>query len=238
MTNNTLSDSQPSEPVPTGADGFRDFLTIQECVVYAEIHGLSRTPKTFRKWAHWAHQDSVGDEVFARREDTGNGFRWTIARSWLDKKIREELERRSTGSELAFTGVHPSAPVDTGASAEQSHPGSANPHEPVGTDESHVQRGSGEQTHEHRDAVPSVPASSEPLIEFLTSQLAQKDKQIETKDRQIEAMLDRDRETNILIKGLQHLLGVPELQSPQQDGSTSAAKQDEAERSPHTGKIG
>ncbi len=44
----------------------------------------------------------------------------------------------------------------------------------------------------------------------LTDQLRTKDEQLKIKDTQIAAMLERDRETNFLIRGLQTLLGLPE----------------------------
>jgi len=47
----------------------------------------------------------------------------------------------------------------------------------------------------------------ENLVEFLKEEIRVKNKQLEVKDTQIAAMLDRDRETNILIKGLQNHLG-------------------------------
>jgi hypothetical protein len=43
-------------------------------------------------------------------------------------------------------------------------------------------------------------------------QLKTKDQQLKIKDTQIVAMLERDRETNFLIRGLQTLLGLPEKQ--------------------------
>ncbi len=43
-------------------------------------------------------------------------------------------------------------------------------------------------------------------VEFLRDQIIKKDTQLEKKDEQIQALLERDRETNHLIKGLQNLL--------------------------------
>ena len=41
------------------------------------------------------------------------------------------------------------------------------------------------------------------MIDFLMKQIDTKDQQLAVKDRQIESMLERDHETNILIQGLQ-----------------------------------
>jgi hypothetical protein len=74
---------------------------------------------------------------------------------------------------------------------------------------------------EHDRPSPAVSApvqaptpAPDDTVTFLKEQLKQKDAQIEKKDEQIKAMLERDRETNVLIKELQgvvqsafHLLG-------------------------------
>jgi len=57
-------------------------------------------------------------------------------------------------------------------------------------------------------------------------QLKIKDEQLKIKDTQIGAMLERDRETNFLIRGLQTLLGLPERrQSDSQHSEEQAAQQ-------------
>jgi len=47
----------------------------------------------------------------------------------------------------------------------------------------------------------------ENLVDFLKEEIRVKNKQLEVKDTQIAAMLERDHETNILIRGLQNQLG-------------------------------
>lgn len=49
--------------------------------------------------------------------------------------------------------------------------------------------------------------------EFLRTQIGVKDSQIALKDKTIGALLERDRETNILIAGLQKMLGLPGRQA-------------------------
>jgi hypothetical protein len=44
---------------------------------------------------------------------------------------------------------------------------------------------------------------------YLRAQNEKKDQQLERRDHQIEAMIERDMETNTLIQGLQRLLGLP-----------------------------
>ena len=47
-------------------------------------------------------------------------------------------------------------------------------------------------------------------VKFLHGQIIVKDEQLKTRDSQITSMIERDRETNILIRGLQSLLRLPE----------------------------
>lgn len=51
-----------------------------------------------------------------------------------------------------------------------------------------------------------VPTGAQPnpdYLELLKTQLDRAQQQLDVKDRQIDALLERDRETNILIQGLQ-----------------------------------
>lgn len=50
-------------------------------------------------------------------------------------------------------------------------------------------------------------SNDESLVGFLKDEIHIKNKQLDVKDTQIAAMLERDRETNILIRGLQNQLG-------------------------------
>lgn len=58
-------------------------------------------------------------DISVRREDTENGFRWSIERASLDLKIKQELEfERRKPSELDQTGTNPAEPVQTGSHTE------------------------------------------------------------------------------------------------------------------------
>ena len=122
----------------SGAQRFTDWLTVAEAVAYCEDKGLARTPKTIRKWSHRSHLYPDNAELVVRREDVDNGFRWTIERASLDRKIEQELEfeaRRAKehDNEPVHTGTDASEQVHTGAASEQSHPDDANLSEQVQT---------------------------------------------------------------------------------------------------------
>ncbi len=60
-----------------------------------------------------------------------------------------------------------------------------------------------------RERTPQIHAtwiSSNVRTPILREQNNKKDQQLERRDQQIDAMIERDRETNILIKGLQELM--------------------------------
>ncbi len=113
---------------------FGDWLTVAEAVAYCSSKDLDRTPKTIRKWAHRSHSDPENAELTVRREDVDNGFRWTIERTSLDRKIAQELEFEARrAGEPVDTRPDVSGEVQTGAAAENKGSGNENPSEPVQT---------------------------------------------------------------------------------------------------------
>jgi len=110
------------EPDQTGVHPFQQvrdqnteatkWLTVSDAVILCTERGLPRTPKTIRKWAARSHLSPDNADITVRREDTENGFRWSIEAESLDRKIDEELEfeTRKPG-EPDGTGAHISGPV-------------------------------------------------------------------------------------------------------------------------------
>ena len=216
----TIGDANPSEPVHTGAHPFGPWLTVQEAVAYCMSKGLPRTPKTVRKWAQRSIEAAPGTgDVAVQRQDTENGFRWLIGSDSLDVKIEQEKQfegrndDESTGAHLfeqVSTGAHLFAPVPvTGAGDSGSQQDDANTPEPVRTRANH----SGENH-------PGKTKDDMEIVNFLKHQLERTEKQLDVKDRQIEALLERDRETNVLIQGLQaSLTGVVNALPTPRDGA-------------------
>jgi hypothetical protein len=101
-----------SKPVPTERHNPTNWVTVSEATIRCTELGLSRTPKTIRKWAARSHSSPENADISVRREDTGNGFRWSIELSSLDRKIEEELEfeARKRGAQ-AGTSAEVSEPV-------------------------------------------------------------------------------------------------------------------------------
>lgn len=189
-----------------------NWFTVQDAVAYCYSKGLSRTPKTIRKWAMRSHMLEPGaGDVVARSQDTENGFRWLIERASLDVKIAQELEFESRKTETFLPNLL--EPVETGAEATV---------EVLPTETSDEQVGTGAHP---SDAVHTVPHPDTGYVAFLEKQLERAHQQIDVKDRQIDALLERDRETNILIQGLQGGLTrlLQRLPSREQDDFRDAA---------------
>lgn len=180
-----------SEPVAAGADGFGDWLTVQDAVTYCQSKGLSRTPKTIRKWALRSQNlDAGSGDVVACAQDTENGFRWLIEHTSLDVKIAQEIEFEARKKPETFV-PNLLEPVATGADGGTAVQPDNAMEEPVNT------------SAHSSEAVHTLPHPDASYVAFLEKQLDRAHQQIDVKDRQIDALLERDRETNILIQGLQ-----------------------------------
>lgn len=138
MGTKSLPGAHPSEPPLLKAEQFGGWLTIAEAVTYCTEKRLARTPKTVRKWAHRSHHDPENADLVVRREDVDNGFRWTVERVSLDRKIEQELEfearrTKEVSDEQVRTSAGLSEQVHTGAVAEESQVHDAKAPEPVRT---------------------------------------------------------------------------------------------------------
>lgn len=185
------NDLNRSVPLPTGSLPWGDWLTVQDAVTYCQSKGLSRTPKTVRKWALRSQNLEAGSgDVVSRAQDTENGFRWLIERNSLDVKIAQELEFDSRKKSETFV-PNLLEPVETGADGSKSVPLKEHVTEQVETG-LHLS-----------EAVHTAPHPDVGYVAFLEKQLDRAHQQIDVKDRQIDALLERDRETNVLIQGLQ-----------------------------------
>jgi hypothetical protein len=180
-----------SRPVATSDDS--DFtLTIDDALERYSRAGLPRTPRSIQRYCAKGH-------LQCRLIETEFGEKYLITPASVDKHIAyiEEVRIAATSPDLsrhAATSRDTSRPVATTVVPEESHD------EPRqgGTDQS-------------RPVATAYVERLESENEFLRGQIG-------AKDRTIEALLERDRETNHLIAGLQKmltpLLGRPEEPHP------------------------
>ena len=191
MPPETQNDQHVSEPLTMALHQWGDWLTVQDAVTYCQSKGLSRTPKTIRKWALRSQNlDAGSGDVVSRSQDTENGFRWLIERNSLDVKIAQELEFDSRKKSETFV-PNLLEPVTAGVDGFEAVQPKEQATEPVETG-SHPS-----------EAVHTAPHPDVGYVAFLEKQLDRAHQQIDVKDRQIDALLERDRETNVLIQGLQ-----------------------------------
>lgn len=102
--------SHPPEPVRTPENPLEyEWLTVDQAVAFCAERGLSRTPKTLRKWAERSYNKEDAD-IIVRREDTMWSYRWKIEKSSLARKVDQEL---------SLAGVNASEPVQTGANTSE-----------------------------------------------------------------------------------------------------------------------
>ncbi len=189
------------------------WLSVAEAVAYCASRGLHRNIKTVRRWAHRSVARPETAEVLAQKQDTETDFRYVIERGSLDVKIAQELafEAQQTRPDM---GGHdrpgPDMPGDVSDRPSADLLQRAGPNTPgddrTGADMGALGRGKDSEVGGHSGAAHGDGT-------FLKEQIAEKDRQIgklhvqlERRDEQIMAMLERDRETNILIKGLQEAL--------------------------------
>ena len=179
------------------------WLTVPEAVAYCAENGLSRNIKTVRRWAQRSHANPENAEVLVHEQDTENGFRYVIERESLDRKIAQELDFEAQRGQ-----ADRSAPDPTG-------PGT--PGQALAEDVAQTQERADEDTPAPVRTQPDTPVRKLEVAtigdDFLKDQITQKDRQIDElndqlrrKDEHVSAMLERDKETNILINGLQEAL--------------------------------
>jgi len=185
------------------SDTLGQWLSVTEAVPYCAQHGLNRNIKTIRRWAERSFKRPESAEVKVREQDTGSGFRYMIERASLDLKIKQELEFDANKKDADIPG-HGQASPDAPASALNENKPSFE-EVTIPDTPGHNQPGPDEPA--RRLSVQSVGDDFlKDQISEKDAQIAQLNNQIERKDEQIMTMLERDRETNILIRGLQDAL--------------------------------
>jgi hypothetical protein len=159
-------------------------LTVEEALLRYEAAGHGRTPRALQKYCARGDLDCI-------KEDTEYGQRYRITPASVARHL-EQIEQ-----------------VSQAKGRDQSRPDAAV--RPPETELPHEQKDEPTVREQPRpdanDARFVVQLESENA--FLRDQIGRKDHQIEARDNQIEAMIERDRETNILIKGLQER--IPQL---------------------------
>ena len=168
-----------------------DWVDIEETDHLLREHGIARTIRTIQRMC------KRGDLV-ARLVPTETGVRYLIERGSIDEFVDRHNQIMPTGKGSEEELGAPKAPSETmslrGALQAISQEANGNHANPAATDNAHARE---------------ILAIKDEQISFLKTQLDIANRQIEVKDEQINTMLERDHETNVLIQNLQNLMALP-----------------------------
>ncbi len=203
----TRTGADASEPARPEPDMSGSWLSVPEAVAYCEAQGLSRNIKTIRRWAQRSHARPENAEVLVHEQDTGNGFRYVIEKTSLDRKIAQEIAFDAMRAEPDMNADTPApvqVPPDTPVQASHAVEPQIVDEEAKTGEDTPAQAQTGTDPSVRKLEVTSRDES------FLREQISQKDiqiaelnEQMRRKDDHISAMLERDKETNVLIHRLQ-----------------------------------
>lgn len=163
-------------------------LTVDDVLLRYEAAGHARTSRAIQKYCARGDLDCL-------KEETTYGRRYRVTPASVARHL-EQIEQTSQAKDRDHS--RPDATVrvfenDTSAEQTDDPPVREQPR-PDATDDRYVGQLESENA-------------------FLRDQIGRKDHQIEQRDTQIEAMIERDRETNILIEQLQRR--IPMLTQPE-----------------------
>jgi len=199
-----------------------EWLTVDEAVAFCSEHGLSRTPKTLRKWAERSFQKEDA-EIIVRREDTMWSYRWKFEKASLLRKVEQEVALAGANTtEPVRTGAHSETDENTGNTTSSVPLHGANSFEPVQTGAEEFGQIDNDKTNEPGSNTTepvrtgSNPKAEDVLVE-VRERLADKDKEIEFLRGQLEkAQAEVERRatsTDDALKTIDRVVRSFELQS-------------------------
>ncbi len=160
---------------------FADWVDIETTCDILREEGVTRTIRTIQRMC------KRGD-LEARLVPTENGTRYLVERGSIHEFVERHNQIMPSGP--GREEMEGNIPVGHSTQSTNTQPQLNDNH-----DRSHMQE---------------IIGIKDDQITFLKSQLDIANKQIEMKDEQINTMLERDHETNVLIQNLQSLMALPE----------------------------
>ena len=162
-----------------------------------------------------SHNDSENADLNVRREDIETGFRWSIERDSLDRKIIQELEfEQRMRTSVDHSGVPEGAPVQPGApngfQTEVRLPQGASAHPGSPRHEIEIE--------EKKDFIQPNATDTSELIDSLKDQIRRLDEQV---DFYKEELRDRRTSTKALAEVIQAFRLNAENQNTRQHNSGS-----------------
>lgn len=208
-------DGSASDPAATDREQARqdatpfdtDFvLTIEQVADLYARAGHPRTIRSLQRYCAKGHLDSQ------KKETTLGGEIYLVSPQSVARHIAQ-IEELSTGDRVA-PGRDLARPVATTVAAPPSHTNAATT--PATPDDASRQPATSSDTSRYVERLEREVEQAKDERDFLREQ-------IDRKDRTIEALIERDRETNFLIRGLQDL--IPRLAMGRRDPSEPPAMQ-------------
>ena len=210
----------PDEPRPVATD--RDTLTIEETADLYARAGHPRTIRTIQRYCATGHLEctkattSLGDKYFVHPESIRRHLAQIAEFASLEHDATERDESRpvATYDSQEIAGDEPRQPepivvVTPPVAQEVQQTTTGDQPRPVATPEPDMSRHDATELTFVAREKERLEKENDRLrddIDFLRNQ-------VHTKDSQIEALLERDRETNFLVQGLQQMLS-PLLGAP------------------------
>src|SRR5665213_683575 len=182
-------------------------LTVEEAAALYEAAGHARTMRAIQKYCARSDLDCI-------REQTTYGERFRITPTSVTRHI-EQIEQLSQTNRPEQS--RPDATIRTTENMER-----------------HVEEDEASVREQPRPDAPDIRYVGQLESEnaFLRDQIGRKDHQIEQRDTQIEAMIERDRETNILIEQLQRRIPMLQQSEPPPDAMPISHKDVPGEQRP------
>jgi hypothetical protein len=201
-------------------------LTIDEALARYDHAGHPRTARSVQRYCAKGHLD-------CRRIETPFGEKYLISPDSVAKHIAyiEEVRPVATGHDLSRP-VTTDPDVETGHDAQR-HAASTSRDVPR-QDATHVVAGNGDEPdqeplstgHDTSRRATTSPDLTQRYIERLEGEVIFLREEISTKNAQIKEASERNRETNLLVGGLQRLLapllGSPDPHPPRHDDAPGA----------------
>jgi hypothetical protein len=177
-------DEQPRPDANTDERAYA--LTVEEALLRYQAAGHGRTARALQKYCARGDLDCI-------KEETEYGQRYRITPSSVARHL-EQIEQvsQAKGRDQSRKNASVRPPDEEQRIEKNDEPTVREQPRPDANDTRYVEQLERENA-------------------YLRDQNDKKDKQLERRDTQIEAMLERDHETNVLIKGLQER--IPQLAS-------------------------
>ena len=199
-------DEQPRPDANTDERAYT--LTVEDVLLRYEAAGHARTSRAIQKYCARGDLDCL-------KEETTYGRRYRITPASVVRHL-EQIEQTSQAKDRDHSRLDASVRV-------------------LENETSTEQKGDPPVREQPRPAAPEDRYVG--LLEsenvFLRDQIDRKDHQIEQRDTQIEAMIERDRETNILIEQLQRR--IPMLAQPERRADATPMPHTDIQEGPATG---